>query len=158
MRRYKLAILKQIEVDPDWNEHFVRRMQPVITTNFVVTNGWIIYIISNWNWGTGAEMIISYHIYILLKSIWYKQQTPAVTELDKQGSKGALTATFWWVTADHKGRVGYPRPVATVKTGHVRMCLLLVAQRDRSWLWRPILDLQHARWARCISKSIIISC
>jgi len=72
MRRYKLAILKQIEVDPDWNEHFVRRMQPVITTNFVVTNGWIIYIISNWNWGTGAEMIISYHIYILLKSIWYK--------------------------------------------------------------------------------------
>jgi len=27
-----------------------------------------------------------------------------------------------------------PRPVATIKTGHVRMCLLLVARCDRYWL------------------------
>ena len=43
-----------------------------------------------------------------------------------------------------QGRVANPRPVATVKTGHVRMCLWVVAQRDQSWLWRPVLDLQHA--------------
>jgi len=35
-----------------------------------------------------------HHHNILLKSISYKQQTQAVTKLDKQGSKGALTAAY----------------------------------------------------------------
>jgi len=42
------------------------------------------------------------------------------------------------------GRVANPRPVSTIKTGRVRMRLLLVARRDRSWLWRPVYDLQRA--------------
>jgi len=31
-----------------------------------------------------------------------------------------------------KGRIANPRPVATINTGRVRMCLLLVARHDRS--------------------------
>ena len=40
------------------------------------------------------------------------------------------------------GHVANPRPVATIKTGRVRMHLWLVARRDQSWLWRPVFDLQ----------------
>jgi len=43
------------------------------------------------------------------------------------------------------GRVANPRPVATIKTGRVRIRLRLVARRDRSWLWRLVLDLQRAQ-------------
>ena len=33
--------------------------------------------------------------------------------------------------------------------GRVRLRLLLVARRDRSWLWRPVLDLQRGpAWCR----------
>jgi len=45
---------------------------------------------------------------------------------------------------NYLGRVANPRPVATIKTGRLRVRLWLVARRDRSWLWRPVLDLQHA--------------
>ena len=42
------------------------------------------------------------YFYILLKCITYKQQTQAVTELDKQGSKGALTAAYRHKIKKHK--------------------------------------------------------
>jgi len=57
-----------------------------------------------------------------------------------------------WLTV-HQGRVANPRPVAT-KTGRVRMRLWLVERRDRSWLWRQVLDLQHAPvWYLSITES-----
>ena len=43
-----------------------------------------------------------------------------------------------------QAHVANPRLVATIKTCHVRMHLWLVERRDRSWLWRLVLDLQHA--------------
>jgi len=46
----------------------------------------------------------------------------------------------------HPGRVANPRPVvATMKIGRVRVRLWLVAWRNWSWLWRPVLDLQRQR-------------
>jgi len=44
---------------------------------------------------TARTLLDYYHIiYILLKVTEFKQQTPAVTELDRQGSKAALTAAY----------------------------------------------------------------
>ena len=48
----------------------------------------------------------------------------------------------------YRERVANPTPVATVKTGRVRMRLWLVARRDRSWLWRAVLNLQRAPGVR----------
>jgi len=49
------------------------------------------------------------------------------------------------------GCVANPRLVATIKTGRVTMSLWLVERCDRSWLWRPVLDLQRAPglWGDC---------
>jgi len=42
------------------------------------------------------------------------------------------------------GRVANPRPVTTIKTCRVAPPITDAFWRDPSWLWRPVLDLQHA--------------
>jgi len=43
---------------------------------------------------TTRGVFISYYILLKSKLISYKSQAQAVTELDRQGSKGALTAAY----------------------------------------------------------------
>ena len=71
-----------------------------------------------------------------------------ITGTDIQGvcSTSASNGTTSYHRGTTRSAFVNPRPVGTMKTvtGRIRMRLWLVARRDRSWLWRPLLDLQRA--------------
>ena len=86
------------------------------------------------NYVVYGKAAIVWKIYCKINS----NTTSRLATWHRQANEIAMHCHF----ATSTGGIANQRPVATIKTGRVRMRLWLVARRDRSWLWRPVLDLQ----------------